>query len=94
MGIVRKIRIQYYAQVLSDVTGDNVLPKKVRVGVVDCLLMSCLVPKSMNLVLSGLISRWFWQHHVAAANRSSSNVLIALLVSAKGKDRNNFESST
>jgi len=78
----------------ADVAGDNVLPKKDRADVVDCLLMSCLVPKSMNLVLSGLINRWFWQHHVATANRSSSNVLIALLVSAKGKDKNNFESST
>jgi len=58
----------------ADVAGDNVLPKKDSVGVVDCLLMSCLVPKSMNLVLSGLINRWFWQHHVATANRSSSNV--------------------
>ena len=34
----------------ADVTGDKVLPKKVRVGVVDCLLMSCLTHAYLTLL--------------------------------------------
>ena len=69
---------------LAEVKGVNDLSRNDTVGQVSCLPMSCLVPRSIKFVLSGLINRWFSQHQVVNA----------MLVLASRNDRNRLESST
>ena len=69
---------------LAEVKEVNDLSRNDTVGQVSCLPMSCLVPRSINFVLSGWIIRWFSQHQVVNA----------MLVLPNGNDRNNLESST
>ena len=61
---------------------------------VGSLLTCCLVPITMNLVLPGLIKRWFSQHQLATLNRSCSRFVIAASILRIGKERRTFESST
>ena len=79
---------------LAEVKGVNVMPRNDTVGLVSCLPMRCLVPRSIKFFLSGLINRWFSQHQVVTLSKSSSSFLNELLVLASGNDRNGLESST
>ena len=76
---------------LAGVTGVNVLPRNDTVGLVSCLRMSCLVPRSINFFLSGLINKWFSQ--VVTLGRSSSSFLNELLVLVSGNERTSLETS-
>ena len=78
---------------LAGVTGVNVLPRNDTFGLVSCLPMSCLVPRSINFFLSELINRWFSQHQVVTLGRSSSSFLNELLVLSSGNERNSLETS-
>ena len=80
-------------QFLADIKEVNVLPRNDTVGLVSCLPMSCLVPRSINFFLSGLINKWISQHQVATLGRSSSSFLNELLVLASGNERNSLETS-
>ena len=74
--------------------GVNDLSRNDTVGQVSCLPMSCLVPRSINFVLSWLINRWFSQQQVVTLSTSSCSFLNVMLVLASGNDRNRLESST
>ena len=63
-------------------------------GFCGSLLNICLVPRKRSLVLSGFMSKWFSQHHWATLRRSCSSFSKAASSSVRGKEGNNFESST
>ena len=78
---------------LADSIGFNFAPRNEMLGFCGSLLNICLVPRKRSFVLSGFMSKWFSRHHWATLRRSCSSS-IAASSSVKGKDRNNFESST
>ena len=78
----------------ADFYGFNFFPKNVMLRSWGSLLSICLVPSTRNLVLSGLINRWFSQTHWAVLSRSCSSFRMDWSISLSWNDRNSFESST
>ena len=78
----------------AEVTGINVLPRNERDMYAGILCISCRVPITRNLVLSGLISKWFSQHQLATLLRSASSFVVVVPSSLMEKDWNTLVSST
>ena len=78
----------------ADATGSKEFPRKGTTGGEGNLFLDCLVPMSINLVLSGFINSWFSQNQAATRSRSCSRFAITVSTSDKEKDRKTLESST